>query len=203
MSSVPDILGPLQAFTVRLDLERAPSSKVAGVSAEQLYTTQLYSIGEAAAQLGVSTHTLRYYEREGLLPVPRTPGGQRSYRQGDLDLLRFLLCLRATGMGIQGLREYMALARAGRETRPQRRDLLARHEAAVAAQLAETQAHLQAVRRKIALYDTLAAPLQEPTATPLWDDSPDDALCLAAEQAGLPDQTTPTQPSPSQGEPRA
>jgi DNA-binding transcriptional MerR regulator len=111
------------------------------------------SIQDAAARLGVSPHTLRYYDREGLLDVPRASGGERRYSERELSLLRFLLHLRGTGMGMAGLRAYMALVREGEHTAPARRALLVRHEQEVEARLLSLQADLTAIRAKIARYD--------------------------------------------------
>ncbi|GBF05629.1 transcriptional regulator, MerR family [Deinococcus aerius] len=116
-------------------------------------------IREAAALLGVSAHTLRYYEREGLLTVPRAAGGERRYTERELDMLRFLLRLRATGMGMAGLRDYVALARQGDGTVAARRELLVRHEQAVVARLEALQADLEAIRHKIEKYDRQHSPL--------------------------------------------
>lgn len=115
-------------------------------------------IREAAALLGVSAHTLRYYEREGLLGVPRVAGGKRLYGEAELARLRFLLHLRGTGMGMAGLREYVALTERGEATVDARRELLLRHEAAVLARLGDLQADLTAIRRKIALYGGVPLP---------------------------------------------
>ena len=115
-------------------------------------------IHEAAALLGVSAHTLRYYEREGLLTVPRAAGGERRYTERELETLRFLLRLRGTGMGMAGLREYVTLARQGDGTVAARRDLLLRHEQAVTARLEALQADLLAIRRKIETYDRQHSP---------------------------------------------
>ncbi len=114
-------------------------------------------IHEAAALLGVSAHTLRYYEREGLLTVPRAAGGKRRYTERELETLRFLLRLRGTAMGMAGLREYVALAQ-GDGTVAARRDLLLRHEGAVTARLEALQADLLAIRRKIETYDRQHSP---------------------------------------------
>lgn len=130
------------------------------------------SIQDAAARLGVSPHTLRYYDREGLLDVPRASGGERRYSERELSLLRFLLHLRGTGMGMAGLRAYMALVREGEHTAPARRALLVRHEQEVEARLLSLQADLTAIRAKIARYDahlacdgTTALPLPPLTTT--------------------------------------
>jgi len=125
------------------------------------------SIQEAAARLGVSPHTLRYYDREGLLDVPRASGGERRYSERELTLLRFLLHLRGTGMGMAGLRAYMALVREGEHTAPERRALLVRHEQEVEARLLELQADLSAIRAKIARYDAHLGCGDTPTAAAL------------------------------------
>ena len=73
-------------------------------------TNGAMSIQQAAAQLGLSVHTLRYYERVGLIaPVARAASGHRQYSADDLSWLKLLSCLRATGMSIQGMREYAAI----------------------------------------------------------------------------------------------
>ncbi|WP_425145531.1 MerR family transcriptional regulator [Deinococcus sp.] len=106
-----------------------------------------------ARQLGVSAHTLRYYEREGLLDVPRRASTQRRYSETELGLLRFLLALRATGMPMSLIRRYMALVRAGEETVSGRRELLELHQQAVNAQLVTLQDNLKAIEAKIEKYD--------------------------------------------------
>jgi DNA-binding transcriptional MerR regulator len=66
-----------------------------------------------------SAHTLRYYERAGLIePVARTPTGHRRYARADLEHLQFLHCLRATGMSIRRMQEFAALVRQGESARP-------------------------------------------------------------------------------------
>ena len=118
-------------------------------------------IGEAAQRLGVSVHTLRYYEREGLLNVPRTEqvqpsrSAQRRYGEGELELLRFLLALRATGMPMDLIRRYMALVRLGDGTVTERRELLVLHQRAVTAQIAALQDNLKAIAIKIGKYDLI------------------------------------------------
>ena len=75
------------------------------------------SIAEAAEISGLSAHTLRYYERAGVLePVGRNGSGHRRYRQADLELIRFLTRLRATGMPIREVRRYAELMQAGDAT---------------------------------------------------------------------------------------
>ena len=76
------------------------------------------SIAEAARRTGVSAHTLRYYERAGLVvtAVDRTAGGWRRYQQLDLDWITVCTRLRATGMPIKTIRRYAQLVSADRAT---------------------------------------------------------------------------------------
>jgi DNA-binding transcriptional MerR regulator len=114
------------------------------------------SIREAAAALGVSAHTLRYYERARLLrPVERGANAHRRYSAQDLDWLRFLIRLRSTGMPIARIHEYARLANAGETTAEARRQLLIAHERDVRAQLQGLEANLAAIRAKIAAYEAL------------------------------------------------
>lgn len=76
---------------------------------------EVVPLAEVTARTGLSVHTLRYCEQEGLLPpVGRSPSGQRRYRQVDLDRLAFLLRLRATGMSIAAMRRFVELRLQGR-----------------------------------------------------------------------------------------
>ena len=83
--------------------------------AEQVDETTTCSIAEAAERLGLSTDTLRYYERDGLLvETPgRAPSGHRRYTESDLGWIVLITRLRATGMPIRKVREYADLVRAG------------------------------------------------------------------------------------------
>jgi DNA-binding transcriptional MerR regulator len=112
-----------------------------------------YAIKEAAEATGVSTHTLRYYERIGLLePVGREANGRRRYNEGDLYSVRFLTMLRATGMPIRDMLAFMQLTWAGDETVSQRAELLERHQRELQARLEELDGHMEVLERKIAFY---------------------------------------------------
>lgn len=112
------------------------------------------SISEAAEATGLSTHTLRYYERAGLMlePVDRASSTHRRYSEGDVNWVVFLTRLRATAMPIARVREYVELARAGDATSEDRMELLLRHRIAVVAQLEEITNSLATIDRKIAIY---------------------------------------------------
>src|SRR2546430_12806578 len=79
------------------------------------------TVGEAAAKVGLSVHTLRWYEQEGLVtPVVRDAVGRRRYSADDLDWLQLLTCLRGTGMPVREMRRYAELARTGAATGDER-----------------------------------------------------------------------------------
>ena len=112
------------------------------------------SIAEAARRTGVSVHTLRYYERAGLVvtTVERTDGGRRRYQQQDLYWITICTKLRATGMPIKTIRRYAQLVSAGPGNEQQRLALLEAHRADVTAKLAELQENLKLIDRKIDVY---------------------------------------------------
>ena len=112
------------------------------------------TIAEAAERTGLTPHTLRYYERDGLMlrEVGRSPTGHRRYTENDLAWIELISCLRATGMPIRDVRRYAELVRQGDATEPQRLDMLRVHRRLVLAQLAEVTEHLGAVDRKIGIY---------------------------------------------------
>ncbi len=114
-----------------------------------------YTITEVAGRTGLSAHTLRYYERDGLMldPVSRAPSGHRRYTDDDLSWIELVGRLRATGMPIRDVRRYARLVRAGSGNEHERLELLRAHRRAVLAQLAEITAHLEAVDGKISVYE--------------------------------------------------
>ncbi len=116
-------------------------------------TGRALSIAEAARASGLSAHTLRYYERTGLLePVTRNGSGYRRYREGDLERISFLAKLRATGMPIREVRRYAELMNAGEATNEERLALLEAHRDAVLAGLEATARNLELVEWKIGVY---------------------------------------------------
>jgi len=112
------------------------------------------SIAEAARRTGVSVHTLRYYERAGLVvtPVDRTHSGRRRYQQEDLKWISICTKLRSTGMPIKAIRRYAQLVCAGPGNEQERLALLEAHRADVTARLAEVQEHLKLIDHKIDVY---------------------------------------------------
>lgn len=124
-----------------------------------LRSTRTFSIGEAAAEAGVSIDALRYYERAGLMlvTIERAASGQRRYSEREVGWLVFLTKIRRTGMPIRRLREYAELVRAGRGNEDERLAMLEQHRDSVAAQMQETRRNLKEIERKIETYRTRIA----------------------------------------------
>ena len=111
------------------------------------------TIADAAKASGITAHTLRYYEKAGLLePIDRNGSGHRRYREGDLERIRFLTKLRATGMPIREIRRYAELMGKGEETNGERLAMLEAHRRTVLAQLEETARNLDLIEWKINFY---------------------------------------------------
>ena len=110
-------------------------------------------IGELAKRSGLTAHTIRYYERIGLLSrADRDRSGRRDYDASILAWIDFLGRLKATGMPIRDMRRYAALREQGDGTAPQRRELLERHRARVRAHVDELNACLLVLDAKIGAY---------------------------------------------------
>jgi DNA-binding transcriptional MerR regulator len=113
----------------------------------------MLTIADAARASGLSAHTLRYYERAGLLdPVERNGGGHRRYTDGDLERIGFLTKLRATGMPIREVRRYADLLTAGDGNNRERLALLEAHRERVLRRLEDTARNLELIDWKINLY---------------------------------------------------
>ena len=113
------------------------------------------TIGRAAELTGLTADTLRYYEKDGLMlaPVARSATGHRRYTDRDLEWIRLVTRLRATGMPIRDVRRYATLVRSGRGNEEARLELLRGHRRSVLDQLAEVESHLAAIDYKIGLYE--------------------------------------------------
>ena len=111
------------------------------------------TIAEAAREVGVSAHTIRYYERAGLLaPIERNGSGHRRFTTEDLEWIVGITKFRATGMPIRRIREYAELVREGDGNEGERLALLEAHREDVLRRLEEVQRNLELVDYKIGLY---------------------------------------------------
>lgn len=122
-------------------------------------TAEALTISQAAEELGVTAHTLRYYERAGLMlaPVDRAASSHRRYTESDVRWVGLLMKLRATGMPIRDIRQYADLVRTGDGNETDRLALLEAHREHVLAQLEEVRRSLVAIDTKISIYREKAA----------------------------------------------
>jgi DNA-binding transcriptional MerR regulator len=112
----------------------------------------IYTIAEVAELTGVTAHTLRYYERVGLVDVGRHTSGHRRFTTGNIERVVFIGRLRATAMPIRDIQRYFAMVALGASTERERLALLEAHRADVRAHLHELEAALDAIENKIARY---------------------------------------------------
>ena len=112
-----------------------------------------YTIRQVCEKTGLSAHTLRYYEREGLLPeISRTGGGIRRYSEEDVECLSLICCLKNTGMPLQEIGEFVHLTQQGDQTLKERCRLLLKHRETVLKRMEEMQKHLDKVTGKITYF---------------------------------------------------
>ena len=110
----------------------------------------MYSIQEVSRRTGLSAHTLRYYEKEGLITgVERSQGAFRQYSDEDLEALGLICCLKNTGMSLQEIARFVQLTHEGEHTLRERVELLRAHRERVIARMAEMQTLLDKVTWKL------------------------------------------------------
>ena len=110
----------------------------------------MYTIQDVSKKTGLTAHTLRYYEKEGLITgVERSQGGIRQYTDEDLERLGLIRCLKNTGMSIQEIARFVQLTHEGDHTLEERVELLREHRERVLERMAEMQEHLDKVTWKL------------------------------------------------------
>ncbi len=111
-------------------------------------------IGEISKITGLSEHTLRFYEKMGLMPdVAKRGGGIRDYCDRDIDRLGIIECLKKTGMSLTDIKTFIDWCAMGDKTIQQRYDMFINRRAAIMAQMAEIQKMLKIIDYKIKYYD--------------------------------------------------
>jgi DNA-binding transcriptional MerR regulator len=111
-------------------------------------------IAEVSDQYGLSTDTLRYYERVGLIPpVNRNDSGIRDYNELDLRRVDFIKCMRSAGLPIEVLIEYVALVQQGDKTIEARKDILIEQRKLLVDRMNEMQKTLDILEHKIVVYE--------------------------------------------------
>lgn len=115
-----------------------------------------FTIKEVSERLGCPAHTIRFYEKEGLLPyIKRDKNGNRLFEQDHLDWIRLMTCFRATGMKLSLLKEMVDLALDGDSTIPQRKAILNQYKEDLFRRQNELAEALDAVNNKLSIYEDI------------------------------------------------
>ncbi len=117
-----------------------------------------YSIGQVAKKTNLSTYTLRYYEKEGLLPfVKKNSSGLRVFSDNDLNWLSMIECLKETGMPLKGIKQYIDWFVEGDSTLVKRLDMFKQQKIRIEEQIAMLQKNMNRINYKIELYEQAVA----------------------------------------------
>lgn len=115
----------------------------------------IYTIGEMAKKLGVAPSTLRYYDKEGLIPtIERSKGGIRVFRDSDFELLKIIECLKATGMQLKDIKTFVKLTLEGDSSINARLELFQNQRVIVEKQILQLQETLNTIAYKCWYYET-------------------------------------------------
>ncbi len=114
-----------------------------------------YTVGEMAKLLDVPASTLRYYDKEGLLPfVERTSGGIRVFHESDFEWLQIITCMKKSGMSITDIRRYIELTLQGNSTIDARYEMFKHQKEVLEEQIAEMNQTLKTLEYKCWFYET-------------------------------------------------
>ncbi|AFQ42468.1 MerR family transcriptional regulator [Desulfosporosinus meridiei] len=114
-----------------------------------------YTISQVAEKFDLTAHTIRYYDKEGLLPfVERSKSGSREFSDSDLEWLKLICCLKNTGMPLKQIKQYIEWCLQGDETLEIRRQLFLDHRKEVLKQMADLRENLKIIDFKLKIYDT-------------------------------------------------
>ena len=118
----------------------------------------VYTVGEIAKRLEVPASTLRYYDKEGLLPfVERSSGGIRMFQESDVEWLQIIHCMKKAGMSIRDIRHYIQLAQQGDDTIQARLQMFRHQRDVLRQQIDELRHTLDTVEYKCWFYETAQA----------------------------------------------
>ena len=114
-----------------------------------------YSISQAAAMMGTTPSTIRYYDKSGLLPfVKRDQNGRRAFVDNDFNFLKVINCLKKSGVPVKDIADFINLCMQGDQTLAERYDYLDQEETVIEAKVAELQEQLDFLRFKKWYYKT-------------------------------------------------
>jgi DNA-binding transcriptional MerR regulator len=112
-----------------------------------------YTIKQVSEKTGLSIYTLRYYDKEGLLPlVERTESGIRKFSENDIDWLGLICCLKNSGMSIEHIKEFMNLCLQGEATVETRREILLNQKLYILEQMHQLENSLGTINYKLDHY---------------------------------------------------
>ena len=121
----------------------------------------MYSAKEAAKITGLSTATLKYYEREKLIPqITRTDQKYRQYTDTDIEWIKMIQCMRMANIPIRSIKQYVELLIQGGKTLKQRYDMVQGHIKDIENQITNLQNALILTQKKLIFYGEL---IQEPS----------------------------------------
>ena len=114
-----------------------------------------WTIAQASKRTGIGVHTLRYYDKEGLLPfVERTSAGIRSFKESDFGWLKTITCMKKTGTPIKHIKEYIDLAMQGDETLKARLEIIINQKKALTEKIEEMNSFMETINNKIVYLQT-------------------------------------------------
>jgi len=112
-----------------------------------------YTISEAAEKTGLSAHTLRFYDKQGLLPfVDRNKVGNRDFKESDFEWLAIITCLKKSGMPVKKIKQYIDWSMEGDVTLNERLEVFEAHKKVVTEKIAELETYMQKIDYKIWFY---------------------------------------------------
>lgn len=118
----------------------------------------IYTVGEMARKLNVTASTLRYYDKEGLLPfIERSGGGMRMFKENDFSWLQIIECLKKTGMPLKDIKHFMDCCMDGDSKIDERLAIIKSQQEAVIIQMREMQGMLDLLNYKCWYYETAKA----------------------------------------------
>lgn len=118
------------------------------------YENMAYTIKDVSNKTGITSHTLRFYEKQGVLPyAERNDNGVRLYDESSIDWIETILALRSTGIPLAEIRDYVELHKDGDRTLQQRKEIMIEHKLRVEKQMLQLIKTLEKINYKMAVYD--------------------------------------------------
>jgi DNA-binding transcriptional MerR regulator len=125
-----------------------------------------YTVKDISTKTGITAHTLRFYEKQGVLPyAERTENGIRMYDESSIEWIETILALRSTGIPLADLKYYVDLYTEGDSTLQQRKEIMNNHKVKVEEQIHQLIKTLGRINYKMALYDVQLEELERSNCT--------------------------------------